>query len=246
MSVDIFTIVIQIFNFLILIFILNKIIYKPLIKLMKDRKEYITDSINDADKKLKEAESLKSEYQNKIEETEKYKIEQINIIDAKNNEYKNKQIDLIKEEIESEKKKFYNELDKEKGLVLDSIVKNIFLNINDLLKDIFIYLTDKSFNEVVLIKFLNEIKNLPEEEINKINGNIKDKVDFLSNFDLDVKQKELVEATFKEKNIVYKNINFLKDESIVLGNRVVLDELTINSNAQDIIDQFNTKLEQTI
>lgn len=246
MSVDIFTIVIQIFNFLILIFILNKIIYKPLIKLMKDRKEYITDSINDADKKLKEAESLKSEYQNKIEETEKYKIEQINIIDAKNNEYKNKQIDLIKEEIESEKKKFYNELDKEKGLVLDSIVKNIFLNINDLLKDIFIYLTDKSFNEVVLIKFLNEIKNLPEEEINKINGNVKDKVDFLSNFDLDVKQKELVEATFKEKNIVYKNINFLKDESIVLGNRVVLDELTINSNVQDIIDQFNTKLEQTI
>ncbi len=246
MSVDIFTIIIQIFNFLILIFILNKIIYRPLIKLMKDRKEYISSNINDAEEKLKEAESLKMEYQSKLEEIKEYKIEQIKIIDTENNKYKNEQLELIKNEIEEEKRKFLNELEKEKNSILDNVAKNIFLNVNNLLNDIFVYLTDKSFNEVILIKFLNEIKNLPETEISKINRTIKDKIDFISNFDININQKEIVERTFKEKNIFYKTINFLKDESMVLGNKIVIDGLIINSNVKDIIDQFNIKLEQIV
>ncbi len=246
MSVDIFTVIIQIFNFLILIFILNKIIYKPLIKLMKDRKEYITSNINDAEEKLKEAESLKAEYQSKLEETKEYRIEQIKNIDEENNKYKNEQLELIKNEVEEDKRKFFNDLEKEKNLILENVAKKIFLNVNNLLNDIFIYLTDKSFNEVVLIKFLNEIKNLPDTEIDKIKKTAKDSIDFISNFDLNDEQKELIEKTFKEKEIVYKNINFLKDENIVLGNKIVIDGLIINSNVQNIINQFNAKLEQTV
>lgn len=246
MSINIFTIIIQILNFLVLIYVLNKMIYKPLIKLMKDRKEYITNNINDAEGKLKDAESLKQEYSNKLDEIEKYRIEKIKEIDLENIKYKEKQFTLIKEEIDREKTKFLNHLENEKSLILENIVKNIFLNVNSFLKEIFVYLTDKTFNEVVLAKFLKEIRDLPEKEIDRINKVIKDNVDFVSSFDITEVQKEEVKAVFKEKNISFKDINFVKDETIILGNKIVANGLIINSNVSNIIDQFNSKLEQTI
>lgn len=246
MSVNIFTIVIQILNFLVLVFILNKLIYKPLIKLMKERREYIANSVNDAETKLNNAEALKKEYKQKLNDIEKYKVEQIKNIDLETIKYKNDQLDLIKEEIENEKKQFQIELDNEKSLILENIVKSIFLNVNDFLKEIFIFLSDNTFNDAVLIKFLTEIKNLPNTEIERINNSIKDSVEFISSFNLNNDQKILVENTLKEKNILYKNIKFLEDKKIILGNKIVVNGLVINSNIKDIISQFNTKLEQTI
>ena len=60
MNIDIFTLTVQIVNFLVLIFILNKLLYKPLIKMMKDRREYIKSSIDNADNKLQEAERIRN------------------------------------------------------------------------------------------------------------------------------------------------------------------------------------------
>lgn len=246
MSINIFTIIIQILNFLILIYVLNRMIYKPLIRLMRERKEYITGNISDAEEKLKDAELLKQEYSNKLEEIEKYKIDKIKEIDLENIKYKEDQLASIREEIDGEKAKFLGHLENEKGIILENIVKNIFLNVNNLLKDIFIYLTDKTFNEVVLTKFLSEIKNLPEKEIDRINKVVKGSIDFVSSFDITEVQKEEVKTVFRERNISFNDINFVKDETIILGNKIIANGLIINSNVSNIIDQFNTKLEQTI
>ena len=60
MNIDIFTFSAQIINFLILLFILNKLVYKPIIKAMKDRNNKIQKNISDAESKFKEAEETKT------------------------------------------------------------------------------------------------------------------------------------------------------------------------------------------
>ena len=56
----------QIINFLILVAILTKFAYKPLVKALADRQAKIADSLETADKELAAAEQLKREYQEQL------------------------------------------------------------------------------------------------------------------------------------------------------------------------------------
>ena len=60
------TLVAQIFNFLILVAILYKVAYKPLIKVLDEREAKIANNISDAETQQKEAEALKAEYQKEL------------------------------------------------------------------------------------------------------------------------------------------------------------------------------------
>lgn len=52
-----------VFNFLVLLVILNKFAYKPVIKMLDERKKSVEDSLNQAEKAQQEAERIQKEYQ---------------------------------------------------------------------------------------------------------------------------------------------------------------------------------------
>lgn len=60
------TLIAQIINFLLLVIILTKVAYKPLMKALQDRQERIAASIDQADRAKTEAEQLKKEYQEQL------------------------------------------------------------------------------------------------------------------------------------------------------------------------------------
>ena len=62
MEFDVFTFVIQIVNFLILIFFLNKFLFSRMRELMLKRNERVNATIAEADSRLMEAEELIAEY----------------------------------------------------------------------------------------------------------------------------------------------------------------------------------------
>ena len=56
------TLVAQVINFLILVAILTKVAYKPLMKILEERRSAIEGSIAEAQKEREEAEAMKAEY----------------------------------------------------------------------------------------------------------------------------------------------------------------------------------------
>lgn len=60
------TLIAQILNFLFLVFILAKFAYKPLLKVMDDRKNKIAGDLASAENAKEEAEKVKAEYQAKL------------------------------------------------------------------------------------------------------------------------------------------------------------------------------------
>ncbi|MPL68972.1 ATP synthase subunit b, sodium ion specific [bioreactor metagenome] len=60
------TLIAQIINFLILVAILTKVAYKPLMKALQERQERIAASIDQADRDKEAAEQLKREYQEQL------------------------------------------------------------------------------------------------------------------------------------------------------------------------------------
>lgn len=66
-NIDI-TLVFQIINFLLMIFILTKLLYKPFLNVLEKRKNYISDSLAAADKDKAEANKLLAEYKAQLAE----------------------------------------------------------------------------------------------------------------------------------------------------------------------------------
>ena len=66
-----YTIITQIVNFIILLWILAKFAYKPLLKAMDDRRNRIVKDLDSAEHARKEAETLKLEYANQLKTARK-------------------------------------------------------------------------------------------------------------------------------------------------------------------------------
>jgi F-type H+-transporting ATPase subunit b len=62
------TLIAQIINFLLLVAILTKVAYKPLLKALADRQAKIADSLNSAEQERAEAARLKQDYQQQLAE----------------------------------------------------------------------------------------------------------------------------------------------------------------------------------
>ncbi len=66
-----YTLIAQIVNFLILLWILAKFAYKPLLKAMDDRRMRIVKDMDNAENARKDAEALKQQYAEKMKEARK-------------------------------------------------------------------------------------------------------------------------------------------------------------------------------
>ena len=66
-------IAIQLVNTCILCFALSKLLYKPVTQFLNARKERIAQQIDDAEERLRAAEALKAEYENKLKNIESEK-----------------------------------------------------------------------------------------------------------------------------------------------------------------------------
>ena len=70
MQIDYFTIVAQIINFLVLVFLLRHLLYRPVIKAMDEREQKMVSRLKDAEQKRKEAEAEAESFRQRKQELE--------------------------------------------------------------------------------------------------------------------------------------------------------------------------------
>lgn len=66
MELDLTTFILEIINFLVLVWLLQRFLYKPVLRVMNARRAAISDSLAQAKQKQDEAETLKQQYENRL------------------------------------------------------------------------------------------------------------------------------------------------------------------------------------
>ncbi len=89
MQIDYFTIVAQIINFLVLVFLLRHFLYRPVIKAMDEREQKMVSRLKDAEQKREEAEAeaesfrqMKQELEDKRQEMLTKAAEEVQILQS--------------------------------------------------------------------------------------------------------------------------------------------------------------------
>lgn len=151
----------QLLNTAVLCAILTKLLYKPVKKFLQERKERISNQIDSAEQRLKEAESLKLEYESKLKEIETEKAEILASARERAKLNETQIIDEAKKEAQILKERATLDIQRAEEKAKDDIMKQI-IEVSSLMTSRFIAasMTEEEQNKLVneVISDLGEVK----------------------------------------------------------------------------------------
>ncbi len=164
MLIDWFTVLAQIVNFIVLVWLLKRVLYKPILKAIADRQNEIAKQLGDAEMKKREAEAESLLFRTKNEEFDRQKAERIKKVDE---EIKQLQVHLraeAKQEIEERRTKWVAALDNEKDEVLRDLSQRIETELFSIMRKAMTDLAAADIQEQFIEVFLQRLSNLPQEK----------------------------------------------------------------------------------
>ncbi|GMO63192.1 MAG: hypothetical protein Ta2D_09970 [Rickettsiales bacterium] len=231
---DLYTIIIQAINFLVFLFLLNKFLFKPVSKVIDEKRENIKNLISDAENKVKEAEKLEDEYYKKLQDIENEKDKMLEEIRVEVDTFRLKEDTKIREETAKKSAQLDDFIEKEK--------ENFLKTFNDNFGELFFQYADAIFKKLANTNLQQELLNVFIEKINELSA---EKVKELDNEDIKIISCQplidapLIEKTLKNKGFNFKNIEYEVDDSLILGFELKIGGYLLSWSAREIIREIN-------
>lgn len=162
MIIDWYTIIFQIINFLVLVFLLRYFLYGPIIRAMDDREQKIVEREEVAAKQKKEAEEESLDYRQKKEELKKQEEE---IMEKAREKAEKEKRDLLKEarkEVDDTRRRWEDAFEREKETFISELRRRIGQQACSIARRCLEDLADAQLEELTWDLFLGKIKELPD------------------------------------------------------------------------------------
>lgn len=246
MEISWFEIIAQIINFFVLLFILQKLFYKPVTKAMADRQERIVKAEKEAEIKTSEAEKLIKDYHNKIANIES---ERKSILDKSRKEALDNKDDLLKkykQEADIKRKSFLNEVEEEK----ESFIKNLRLELGEsavkIASKILNTISSKELDEEVFNSFINDLKDIKRNIPNRDLLDEKTHVNLYSSQELSDDNKKEIKLTLQETIPQIENISYEVNKDLVLGYELNLETYTIHNSIKNYLKEVEDHIKSIL
>ncbi len=248
MKFDLLTYTFEIINFFILLWILKKLLYNPVISVLKKRKEYINEKIEEAEKAELELKKIKDEYNQilkKMEELKKTKIAQIS---KEVQQEKEKLYTQMKKELDAERQKFLESLEIEKKEAINELkeetVRYSLKFVSKLLSEI----SDKNIHRKLLNIAVEGIKNINTEEIDNISAELKERntVTVETAYPLSELDIKNIKKVIKDMFGVDVTIKTEERKNLIAGVKIHIASKMIDSSLEGQISVFETLLREKI
>lgn len=243
---ELYTIIAQLINFSVLLFILNKFLYKPVLKTMDKRREDIKNKIEETQNKLEESDKLKEEYFNKLQEVEKENIalRKQALEDIK--KFKDSELQKVKEDISLKKDKFNDYLDLEQK----SLIENFNENLSDLFveysNNILQVLANSTLQGEIVNNFMQKINDLTDEKVESVNKlNVED-IYVSSNDELTDEQKDFIKDSLVKKGFKFKDVQYTVDKKLILGIELKAKSYVLSWDVRELTNNFISTIDNKI
>jgi len=200
MLIDWFTVIAQVLNFLILVWLLKRFLYKPILNAIDAREKKVADELADADAKETEAQKEKEEFKRKNEEFDQQRVALLNRVKDEAKTERQRLLEEARKEASDLRVKQLEALRNDKQNLHQAISRRaqqeVFAIARKVLKD----LAGTSLEELTVDVFaqrLRELKGEDKEQLASALGTSSSPVLIRTAFDLPQAQRDLVKKTIK-------------------------------------------------
>lgn len=168
MQIDVFTLVAQIVNFLILVLLLRRFLYRPIIKTMDKREKKIASDLEEARKKEEEAQEEARRCAAERQSLEDRRGELLSQAQEEADTWKRDLIAKARREVEESKARWNQAIEREKETFLKNLQKRASEEIYAIARKVLADLADVEVEKSIIKAFLRRMRQLDETESKEI------------------------------------------------------------------------------
>jgi len=247
-QIDWFTFVAQIVNFLILIALLQRFLYKPVIKAMDEREERIANELEEARQKKVEAEQQEKELKQEKKDFESRKNE---LMEEAQEEIKNKRkewMDDLRAEISDIRKRWIESLENEREAFISHLKKETGRQVVSLMHQVLVDLSEQSLEEQTLKHFLQKLEQLDEKEQHRLRETIEQlktkRATILSSFELGKVQKKQLGESLNNISGAKLEYEYKRSKDLGFGLEVRINGWQLGWNMKTYLDKLGNEMNQ--
>lgn len=172
MLFDWFTFIAQFINFIILVLLLKRFLFKPVLKAVDERERSIAAQIQDAENVKKEAITELNDYRQKNMELDQRRQEFLDEAIQEANEERNKQLKQLKTEIETLRFQFNETIENEQKSLKEEIKRLTKDEVFTIVRKVLYDLASSNLEDQMAEVFIEKLKKLNAKEKEQIRSEI--------------------------------------------------------------------------
>lgn len=248
MQIDWFTFIAQVINFLILIALLQRFLYKPVMKAMENREQKIASELEEARLKKVEAEQQERELENQLNDFQAQKNQLLEDARAEVAEQQKEWLEELRKDISELRTKWTEAVESEKESFLLHLKKETGDNVVDLLEKVLVDLSEENLQQQTERLFFEKLDQLNNREISQLKETIQElkepRAEILSSFELESEQKDKLKRLLSEIANGPLECKFSISESLGFGLEVNIGGWRLGWNLESYLDGLQRDMEQ--
>ena len=236
------TFLLEIINFLVLVWILKRFLYRPILAIVEKRRASIEQSLNDAKKMKTDAESVQKQYEGRIEEWESEKQKSREKLQQEIQAERQKLTESLNLEIEAQREKARVIEQRQKTELDETYQKKAITQgarfAARLLQDVASPELEKSLFDLLM----NQLEQLPEQETEELARACNpppESILVVSAFELIDEQKNKLSGCLKNICNSKISIEYQQNSELIAGFHITIGSVAIDINLRDELKGFS-------
>lgn len=245
MQIDYFTIVAQIINFLILVFLLRRFLYGPVINAMDEREKKMVTRLKEAEQKIKEAEKeaessrmMKRELQDKRQEMLAKISEEVRVL-------KKDLTEKARAEVRTSTDDWYASIERQKESIFTDLKLRTGEEVYAIARRVIQDLADEKLESQIIDTFLRRLREMGETENEKILEFFKttnQPITVGSSFEIPDETRQTILETMRSLTGRDLKIAFEISPELISGLEMSMPEARIGWSIADYLDALRMEL----
>lgn len=238
MLIDWFTLLAQLVNFIILIWLLKRFLYKPILNAIDEREKMIAGKLHEAEKSKAEASREQEEYKQKNTEFENQRHELLQNAIGEVKAEKQKLLKQTRQEVETLRLRLMETINAEQKNLSSEIIRRTRTEVFAIVRKTLTDLASVNLEEQMASVFVIRINELNPDERESLNSTLiksSKKILVRSTFDLPEKQQFDIQNAIKTNFNTVAGINFETAPHLVSGIELIANGYKICWTIEDYL-----------
>jgi F-type H+-transporting ATPase subunit b len=235
------TFILELVNFLVLVWVLQRFLYRPVLEVIARRRERIDKTMADARQIETDADELKKRYEKRLEEWDRERSEARDRLSRELEHERTQQLAELRAALDDEKEKSRAAEAKRLADAEQKLEREALALGGRFASSLLGVAATPALEAKLIDQFLADLGATPGEQVDRLLGNHElppEAIDVSSAYALSEAQRKAIGEGMRSLGMVEVPIRFAEDASLLAGLRVTVGSCVLGLNLRDELDGF--------
>ncbi|MCG7199970.1 F0F1 ATP synthase subunit B [Marinobacter pelagius] len=243
MEINWITVSAQVVNFLILVWLLKRFLYQPVIRAMDRREQKIQNRMDEANSREQEAIHEKQSYQQKLAGFEKERDDLLEETRQEARQTRSQMLDQAREETARVRSHWMREIREEKTAFIDGLRHQSLDVVETVIRKALQDLADEHLEDRIAHTFVRQLHTL-DDATREAMRRSSEPATVATSFELDPAQRGTLTRSIHELIGADLTVNYTRAPELICGIELTCESQRISWNLSDYLDELSASIER--